>query len=145
VTIETNLDNDAVPTCFRMGTRRAASRSPCDGRRCGGRGIGFEERSLLDEALGEPIEPLIFAAAGPPLCDGSRVDAFVNGDENDGALGSLNRPPTSRRRRPRSPLRCSFLQHRRLHRQERGIGWRAALYRLNDKHRTTMGGTPDCL
>jgi hypothetical protein len=46
---------------------------------------------LLDEALGEPIEPLIFAAAGPPLCDGSRVDAFVNGDENDGALGSLNR------------------------------------------------------
>ena len=40
--------------------------------------------------------------------------------------------PTSRRRRPRSPLRCSFLQHRRLHRQERGIGWRAAIYRPND-------------
>jgi len=35
VTIETNLDNDAVSTCLRVGTRRAASRSPCDGRRCG--------------------------------------------------------------------------------------------------------------
>ena len=35
VTIETNLDNDALSMCLRVGTRRAASRSPCDSRRCG--------------------------------------------------------------------------------------------------------------
>jgi hypothetical protein len=55
------------------------------------------------------------------------------------AASKPRRSPTSRRRRPRSPLRCSFLQHRGLHRQEREIGWRAANYRPITKHRGNDG------
>ena len=101
VTIETNLDNDAVSTCSRVGTRRAASRSPCDGRRCGGRRTGFEERRSSTRRWASRSSRWS-SPSGPPLCDGSRVAAFA--ERNDDVIA-----PSAHTRRSASgplPLGC---------------------------------------
>jgi len=103
VTIETNLDNDAVSTCLRVGTRRAASRSPCDGRRCG-------RTRVLDRSVSG--------------------DGWCGHAQHAGGAGS--KPDVSTSTTTKS-LAAFILQHCCLHRQDCGCCWRTVVLRTYGK------------